>query len=153
MDIRNAFFSSVLLHFSSLSGYTVTHHRRYRYSPARRQRGKQQQPFPSVFHCHALKIALKQLHHGQLNKWIYTLLKAFSCRHSVTQDLTQRKVRYLNSARLPVTLTQRPFAGSCLGHRPWAQEGRINRNLGIEHLIPLPSFPQPFPRLPVQFGV
>lgn len=85
-------FGVFFLHFCSPSGYTVPHHHRHRSHPARQQRGKrQQQPFPSVFHCHALKIAPKQLHHRLLNKWIYTPLQAFSWRHSTIRDWTQRK--------------------------------------------------------------
>lgn len=158
MSIRNrVFFPPVLLPFSSPSGYTIPHHHRYRCSPAWQQRAKNQnQPFPSVFHRHALKIAPKQLHHRPLNKWICTLLKAFSWRHSATWDSRQSKVWYTNAARLLVKLTQRPFAGSSPGHRSWAREGRVNTKPGTEHLIPLPSSPQTFPTLPptpVQSGV
>lgn len=81
MDSRNTFSFSVLLPFfqtfwlhSPTTPYTdVVQHDS--------GEEKTQQPFPSVFHCHALKIALKQLHHRPLNKQIYTLLKAFSWRH------------------------------------------------------------------------
>lgn len=46
--------------------------------------------------------------------------------------------------KIPVIPTERPFAGSSLGHCPQAKKDRIKTNLVTEHLTPLPGFPPSF---------
>lgn len=50
--------------------------------------------------------------------------------------------------KIPVIPTERPFAGSSLGHCPQAKKDRIKTNLVTEHLTPLPGFPPTFTSLP-----